>query len=111
MEDRHSMAVRADARSAGMVTAQTTRVTAPWATMRQNVRGFAPTDEGRELASQGVSSVKVTYADGTSETRSVHSFRKGRTTTRNYAKTAPAAKASDCQRMAATIGYTGDQNH
>jgi len=101
------MAIRADARAAGMVTAHTVRVTAPWDTMRTNVRGMAPTDEGKEMASRGVASVKVIYADGTSETRSAHSFRgKGRT--RSYAKTAPLAKVSDCQRFAETIGYVGE---
>jgi hypothetical protein len=75
---------------------------------RVTSKGFAPTDEGMSLARQGVASVKVTLADGTTETRTVASFRKGRQTTRNYAKSAPVAKVSDCQRFAETIGYLGD---
>lgn len=105
------MVVRADARAMSAVTAHSVRVSQPWSSMRTNVRGYADTEAGRELASQGVSSVRVIHADGSEETRSVHSFRKGRDSTRNYGRTAPVAKVSDCQRMAETIGYTGDQNH
>lgn len=71
----HSMAVRSDARAAGMVTAHNVRVTAPFATMRTTCRGIAPTPEGIELAVRGISSVRVILADGTETTRSVHSFR------------------------------------
>ena len=78
---------------------------------RVTSKGMAPTDEGRELASQGIASVKVTYADGTSETRTASSFRKGRDRTSRIPRTAPALKQSDCQRFADIIGSIGDQNH
>lgn len=70
----HSMIVRADAKAMGAVTAQTTRVTPPWATLRDKCVGVAPGDDGSEGCS-----VLVTQADGTSEVRLVSSFRKGRT--------------------------------
>lgn len=104
----HSMAVRSDARAAGMVTAHTTRVSAPWSTMRTNCRGYADTDAGRELASQGIASVRVIHADGTEVTRSVHSFRKGSDGSRVARAKAVAATQNDCQRFADTIGYVGD---
>lgn len=77
---------------------------------RVTAKGFAPTEEGRELAQDGIASVKVTYADGTSETRTVSSFRKGRehSQPRRRVNTAPQ---SEMLRLAHIVGYTGDQNH
>lgn len=61
MERDSSMMVRSDARAQGMVTATNPRVRAPWSTLRDRCVG---TD------------VKVTYADGSTETRPASSFRK-----------------------------------
>lgn len=105
------MVVRSDARAMGAVTAHSPRVSAPWSSLRTTVRGFAETDEGRALADEGIASVKVTrIVDGieVTETRSVHSFRKGRTSTSRIPRSAPVARVSDCQRFADTIGYVGN---
>ena len=110
MFNDHSMAVRSDARAAGMVTAHTVRVAAPWSTMRTHCRGFAETDEGRELASRGIASVRVIVADGTETTRSVHSFRKGSDGTRvARAKAVVRAESRDIALMA-TMGTIHDPN-
>lgn len=75
---------------------------------RVTSRGYAETNEGRELAQQGIASVRVIMADGSEETRTANSFRKGRTRTSRIPRTAPALKQNDCQRFAETIGYLGD---
>ena len=109
--DRAAMAVRSDARAAGMVTAHTTRVTAPWATMRTNCRGYAETDEGRDFASRGIASVRVFYADGTETTRSVHSFRKGSDASRvTKAKAQVQSHAQHDIALQASMGTIHDPN-
>jgi hypothetical protein len=66
---------------------------------RVNCRGYADTDEGRALASEGIASVKVTYADGTVETRTAGSFRKSGERTRK-AKQTTEAKLPEAARLA-----------
>ena len=77
---------------------------------RVTARGYADTAEGIELARQGIASVKVTYADGSTETRSVNSFRKSAQRSAAPKVTAPQSQP-DVLRFADTIGYIGDQNH
>lgn len=73
----HAMMIRADAKAAGVVTAHTTRHTAPWATMRDRVVGIAP---GTENENDGTCTVLVRNMNDPSvhEVRTVNSFRKGR---------------------------------
>src|SRR5687767_13563106 len=74
---KHSMVVRADAKAMGAVTAHTTRVNAPWSSLRTKVVGIAP---GTEHESDGTNTVRVRnlYDDTVNEVRDVASFRKGR---------------------------------
>ena len=91
MERDSRMMVRADAKATGMVTAQTTRHTAPWATLRTRCVG---TD------------VKVTYADGSTETRPVSSFRKSRKSKSNQPRQARSSHASNYAARLARFGST-----
>lgn len=72
---------------------------------RVTCRGYAPTDEGRELAKQGISSVRVIHADGTEETRSIHSYRKG--SARKGTPKVREARQTDVERFAEKLGSVG----
>ena len=74
---------------------------------RTTARGYADTPEGIALAAQGIASVKV-EKDGTTETVSAHSFRKGRTRTSRIPRVAPALKQNDLQRFAGILGSQAD---
>lgn len=72
---------------------------------RTRCRGYANTPEGRELAKQGISSVRVIHADGTEETRGIGSFRKG--SERRSRPKVVEARQSDVQRFAERLGSVG----
>jgi len=76
---------------------------------RVHCKGYADTPEGRDMALEGISSVKVTYADGTTETRSVHSFRKG---SESVSRTKQASKRHESRDIAlmARMGTVHDPN-
>jgi hypothetical protein len=94
--DPRAMAIRADARAAGLVTAHTTRVAAPWSTMRTRVVGIAP---GTESTSDGTATVRVRnlYDESVNEVRSVRSFRGERVSTR-AARATVARQATEVER-------------
>lgn len=81
-ELRHAMMIRADAKANGMVTALTTRVTAPWATMRTGAGNHTV-----GTADNATQSVKVTLTDGTSYIAPVSAFRAAKSSKRRAAKT------------------------
>lgn len=83
--DRHAMAIRADARAAGMVTSQTVRVSPRWAASSPRAVGIAT---GTSDTSDGPT-VRVIHADGSTEVRTVDSFRAARTSTRARRTTQP----------------------
>jgi hypothetical protein len=92
-----TMLTRADARAIGAVTAMTSRAGGnSWTRLeRHTPRGIAP---GTENESDGTPTVKVTYADGTTEVRTVSSFRNKKER-RRTAKVAEAVAAPETTKF------------
>jgi hypothetical protein len=94
---RHALVVKADARAMSAVTALTTRVNAPWSSMRTRCVGKALNEAGDDFEREyplGTCTVRVIHADGTSEVRPVSSFRKGSRATRS---TPPAPPVNETE--------------
>jgi hypothetical protein len=106
---RHAMAIRADAKAMGAVTAHTTRVHAPWSSLRTRCVGVSPDalDPKHEL--YGVNnSVKVIHPDGTSETTVLAKDRAPRRNASVEATATESRMENDYYRRGASLGFNSE---
>lgn len=105
MQRDSSMMVRSDARAEGMVTAQTTRVAAPWSSLRTRAVGIAT--DTNDASNGPTVRVRNLYDESVNEVRSVSSFRGTRVATRQSKSNVGQTYTDRLRRFGANIELAG----